>query len=202
MHKIDVHIIKSGRGYYDECIKSLKNEPINIHELNYSPDFGRVRMDGFSTGSSPYVAAVDDDDIVIEGIFERALEVMEQGYTAYYSNHYIMDASKNVYGKWFDTVYPPIGFAQEIQMHHVTVFRRDIIEPILPYLEGIKASHKKLLNLKCIHDGTVFGEDIMGLYWRIHDKNMHKETNKNDNPQQWKDKVKEYQTKILEKTKI
>ena len=201
MNKIDVNIIISDRGYYQECADSLKNEPVNIHEFKQSPEYGKLRIKGFSAGSSPYVAAVDDDDIVVEGIFQRALEIMEQGYTAYYSNHYVMDAEKNVYGKRFDRLSSNIGFSQDHQMHHIVVYRRDIIEEVLPYLDGVKTRDKQLLNLKCIHDGTVFGENRMGLYWRIHDKNMHKNVKTEDNPQHWKDKVTEYKTKILEKSK-
>lgn len=83
--KIDLHIIKSDRPYFDECIKSVEdsNAPINLH-------------------------------IVITG-------------------------------KWFEKLKPSRGFTQQVQMHHIVVYRRSVIEPLMHYLEGVKCREKNYL---------------------------------------------------------
>lgn len=200
--KVDVHIIKSDRGYFDECMESIKDEPINLHLLEHSEgEHGKLRIEGFKKGDSPYVALIDDDDVVIPGVFQRAIDVMEQGYSAYYSNHYVMDAEGNVYGRRFTKPMPPIGYSQWKQMHHVVVYRRDIITPILHLLDGVQLGDKLLLNLKSIYDGRVFGENRMGLYWRVHEKSMHKTRFIDDNPQEWHDAVEDYKNKLLARVK-
>lgn len=198
---IDVHIIKSDRGYYDECIDSLKDEPIDIHILKHSEgNLGKLRTEGFLKGNNEYAAAIDDDDILVKGTFNRAIQSLSSGnFTAYYTNHHIMDANKNVYGKWFDGLAEPVGFAQCKQMHHVVVYKKSVIEPVLKYLYGAKTFDKRLLNLKAIHDGEVKGDDAFGLYWRIHDKQMHKTNHVETNPTEWKEKVAEYEKKILDR---
>lgn len=195
---VDIHIIKSNRGYIDACLESIKDEPVNIHFLKHvDNEHGKLRMKGFSMGNSPYVSLVDDDDIVIPGIFDRAIMIMEKGYSAYYSNHYVMNAEGNVYGKRFDKLAPPIGFSQANQMHHVVVYRREIIQPVLSYLNGVKLFDKLLLNLKSIYDGRVYGENKMGLYWRVHDEGIHKKENIKENPKEWHEIVSYYKHKII-----
>ena len=196
---IDVHIIRSDRPYFEECLKSLETEDINLHFLEHNEErYGQLRIEGFSKGDCPYIAAIDDDDIVIEGIFQRAKEILDQGiHTAYYSNHYVMNENGEVYGKRFAELKPQIGYAQAKQMHHVVVYRRDVVEPVLKYLDGIQLQDKLLLNLKAIHDGPVFGEDRMGLYWRVHDKNMHKTRSAKNNPPEWHKMVNHYKRVLL-----
>lgn len=200
---IDVHVIKSNRGYFNECIESLKDDPIDVHILKHSDEnYGLLRAEGFLKGKHEYAAAIDDDDILIQGIFNTALKQMQTGkFTAYYSNHYIMNSNKKVYGKRFNKLASEIGFSQSIQMHHVVVYKKSIIEPVLKYLEGIKIFDKTLLNLKSIYDGKVKGDNNFGLYWRVHDKCIHKKPNKSfkNNPIKWQDKVDEYKRMILEK---
>jgi len=197
---IDVHIAKSNRPYFDECVESLKNEPINLHIVPYQ-EYGAMRIEGFMKGTSPFVAAVDDDDIVVEGVFHRALDALNKGYSAYYSNHHIMNGEGTVYGKWFDKLAKPIGFSQLRQMHHVVVYRREIIQPVLKYLSGIKIKDKELLNLKSIYDGTVFGDNFMGLYWRVHDQSIHTTRRREDNPPEWTEQVEWYRHQLLNRVK-
>lgn len=196
---IDVHIIKNDRGYLDECLESLEGSPINLHFVDYvDGNHGKARIKGFMQGHSPYVSCFDDDDIAVPTVFERALRVMEKGYTAYYSNHYYLDENRQVKGKRFGKIAAKPGMGQAAQMHHVVVYRRDVILPVLHLLDGIYASDQLLLNLKAIYDGKVLGDPFMGMYWRIHEHNLHKRKtfNNKNNPKEWQDAVEYYKNEI------
>lgn len=195
---IDVHVLVSDRPYIKECLESLKSEHIKIHLIDVdNENYGKARARGFSSGNFPYVASIDDDDIVVPEVFDRAIRILKTGnHTAYYSNHHVMDVDGKVYGQWFNQPAPNIGFSQCLQMHHVVVYRREIIEPVLKYLDGVKTQERRLLNLASIYSGKVFGDTFKGLYWRVHDGGLHKKYSVHDNPKEWHDIVKSYEKKL------
>jgi len=197
---IDVHVIQTGRKYAKECLDSLHDEPINLFLSKFIEGrIGLARVKAIMEGNSEFVSFVDDDDILVPGTFGIALEVLKKGYSAYYTNHFVMDSEKKVYGKWFHKPAKPIGFSQNIQMHHVVVYRRSIIERVFDSTALARTSERTLFNLASIYHGVVYGDDRMGLYWRVHDDSAHNV--KWENPKEWHIEVDRYQQKILNKQK-
>lgn len=87
MNRVDVHIIKPHPNHqhidrynrwFDQCLDSLKNEPVNIHLCDYSPgDIRAARYVGFSQGTCEYVSFVDWDDWVEPGIFSKCVNALD-----------------------------------------------------------------------------------------------------------------------------
>lgn len=193
---IDVHIINTDRPYRKRCVDSLSGEPINLFEAPFIKGrIGKARVNGIKMGTSEFVSFVDDDDILVPGAFTRALDILQQGFSAYYSNHYVMDVDGKVYGRWFDKPAKAIGFSQETQMHHIVVYRRELIEPVFAATELALYKERTLFNLASIYHGRVFGDDRMGLYWRVHEDSAH--TQVTAETQEWKDEVKRYRDMIM-----
>jgi len=71
---------------------------IKLHILPHDANYGAARAEGFSMWNNPFVAAVDD--IVVPEVFKRALNVLvDSNYSAYYSNHHVMEVEGNVFGQ-------------------------------------------------------------------------------------------------------
>lgn len=84
--KVDVHIIQPAVWddraikLHAQCVDSLKNEPVDIHFVDYVPgDIRAARFAGFSRGIHKYVSFVDWDDYIEPGIFSKCLMVLDRG---------------------------------------------------------------------------------------------------------------------------
>jgi len=82
-------------------------------------------------------------------------------------------------------------------MYHVVVYRRECIGGELKYLNNVKIKDKKLLNLVSLAGGPVKDDMFKGLYWRVHNDGVHKKFSEKDNPEEWKNRVLDYQRKLL-----
>jgi len=166
---IDVHVLTlptDRKDWFDLCIASLKDEPINLHILDGIQDkIGQARVNGFAQGSSDFVSYVDPDDYVLPGGFARCEEALTQhssvacAYTFEYRtgiNGTIRSYNSYHHGK-----------------HHLVVFRRSFLEN---YYERLKEQNilPEVWLLKQIEKNfkhKAFFEIAEPFYvWRIHDQ--------------------------------
>jgi hypothetical protein len=75
MFDIDVHILTrptSSKEWLAECIDSLKDEPVNLYVTQgVEGSIGQGRYHAFKLGNAPFVSFVDDDDLVVPGIYSE-----------------------------------------------------------------------------------------------------------------------------------
>ena len=178
---VDVHIGVSGREnseWFSQCLTSLVQEPVVVHLLDAVPgNIGAMRAEGFSRGTSEWVACVDPDDYITPGAFTRALPHLVAGVSAYYTNHSII-IDEQAKGSWFHTTSPAVGFAQAKDMHHLTIYRRSVIAPVLHLLDGMQTKPYAPLNLQAIMTGDVIGADLIEYHWRNHPGGLHNRAGK------------------------
>ena len=172
-----MHIGVSGnenQAWFDQCLASLKGEPVNIHLVDAVPgNLGRMRLDGFSRGTSPWVTYVDPDDYITPGAFHRALPHLISGVSAYYTNHAIVDEKGNRKGPWFHNMSKQLDFTQVKQMHHIVIYNREIIAPVVHLLDGSQSGELEPLNLHAVRSGRVIGTPREEYSWRIHPEGVH-----------------------------
>lgn len=77
---IDVHILLMGterQDFLEQCLESLKNEPITLHLAPGIPgDIRTARANALAKGTNPYVGWVDPDDFIIPGAYTRLLNII------------------------------------------------------------------------------------------------------------------------------
>ena len=142
--RIDVHVLllpTTDSILWQECLDSLKDEPVNIHIVEGVPGhIGKARYGGFSQGTSPYVSCVDPDDLVIPGAFAACLEELEAHPEAcgVYTDELIIDRSGNIIrpGIWSETPWNPLFQLEPKYLHHIFVMRRCYVEKY--YLEMLR----------------------------------------------------------------
>jgi len=199
---IDVHINtrkSDNKEYLQQCLESLNHDRVNVimHPFD-DRGVGYARLSALDKGNSDLFAFVDPDDYIEPGTFDRGLKILKNSnYSAYFTNHWVVKDNK-LQRKWFHKLRVG-GFTQETLMHHVVIFRKHVVEPVLPLLAGVKTSDIKLLNLQSILHGEVYGEEYCGYYWRC-DGGMNHTKYKPyvDNPVEWGNKVKQLRNEILE----
>lgn len=127
---IDVHILRmpgENQAWFDQCLHSLKNEPINLHVLDgKKDDLGGARAAAFLVGESPYVSWVDPDDYVLPGGFAACMTSLqsEQSVAACTQEY-----RTGISGKIIDLEKPANW------VHHLIVLRR---ETVIRYLQTWK----------------------------------------------------------------
>lgn len=77
---IDVHMLLMGnenKQILDQCMDSLKDEPINLHVCEgILGDLRTARVNALRKGSNEYVGWVDPDDFIIPGSYQRLLDII------------------------------------------------------------------------------------------------------------------------------
>jgi len=200
---IDVAIICSGsrESYFKECLLSLEKEPVNICVVDKQKTLGDGRIKSYEAGVNRFVCFVDDDDVIIPGAFDRALFKikLESNISAYYSNHLVVTEDlSTVIGRRFSKLSSP-GLLQDAQMHHIVVYDRNTISPVIGYLRGVHTRDRRLLNYHSIMNGRVIGDLNHGAMWRIHSGNNHKTADIRSNPPEWFAKIEELEKDIIDK---
>ena len=139
---IDVHIIRPQvtttitQEWFDKCLDSLKDEPVNIHFADYvAGDIRAARRAGFLMGNAKYVSFVDYDDWVEPGIFSHVYERLERRPDACgaftLSNRVIEFVNVGLLNPFKPWPLPARG--NLVDIHQLVVMRRDRCVPI--YLE-------------------------------------------------------------------
>lgn len=156
---IDVHVLThsgTNKQWLAQCLISLRDEPCRVHIINNDGrSVGEGRYKGYQAGDCDYVAYVDSDDYVKEGVFTHCLKALNKE-RAVITYEKILQQN----GKVFPFPKP---------MHNVSVYRR---EDVLPHLDKIKqshitADHHMRLTLKPTQ------LDFIGYVWRLHGGGAH-----------------------------
>lgn len=165
---IDVHILtrpEQNNVWFAECLDSLKDEPVVLHILQGVKDHvGLGRIQGFSQGSCEWVSFVDPDDVVVPGIFSKVLEVISTNdVDAVFTEEIQVDAD-------LKQLYPVRGF----NTHHLMVFRRSLLTPLLDDLKDFPIKGDRYLATEFIKKHRAKPLHEVGYKWRIHESNWHK----------------------------
>lgn len=125
MNPIDVHILRipsTRQDWLDVCLASLVDEPVNVRVIpGVEGNIGAGRAAGFALGEAQYVALVDPDDWVLPGGFAACLRVFNDYPEADAVGTYELYANEN--GEIVDRTH--------YQPHHLMVYRRSAITPLL-----------------------------------------------------------------------
>lgn len=180
---IDVYITISDReNYLEQCVRSLDNQPCNIHFNQYQSTAGKARYDAFTrAGSAKYVCFVDPDDYLIDEPLTKALYLLEQAgedRSAYYSNHWVLSNEKKI-KTWFSELSEPTSLKNIRDMHHIVIHKRDNIEKCIDLVRLSRTREWKIQNLYSLYDAPVIGDMTCHYAWRRDtEKNDHGGTHK------------------------
>ena len=182
--------VKEENEQFLECIQSLNESKSDI-KITISPfdhsGVGNARINAFNNSTEEYLCFIDPDDYVIGNPFKKAIIYLNEGYTAYYSNHYNIK-NNAITSTWFQRLYYDKVFQKE-QMHHTVVYKRSVIEKVMPFLRNVNAWDKYLLNLESLISGTVKGDNTIHYAWRVDGGGNHLKSPL-DNPPEWHQKIK------------
>jgi hypothetical protein len=177
---IDVHVLTlpdERQAWLQECLRSLEGHPVQVHVVEgIKNHVGRGRILGFAQGTSEWVSFVDDDDRVKPGAFASVLESITQ-----------FPQADAVFTReeWIDGVGALLQPAKAIPAkfstshiykffrwdHHLMVFRRSKLEPLLPKLMNFPmACNSFVADVFLKQYVCVMNPDI-GYQWRIHPNN-------------------------------
>lgn len=124
---IDVHVlVHEGTTQYqlERCLNSLRGEPCNVQVVeNANASVGAGRAKGYSAGVAPLVSYIDSDDELLPGTYRAVLDALEQRRSVVTMEEVVTEAT---------------GFVcpQKRPMHAVVGFRREDVEPLIPYMEA------------------------------------------------------------------
>jgi len=159
---IDIHVLThSGtrQDWLDQCLASLASEPCTVHVVEgIEGNICAGRVKGFSLGDHPYVGYVDSDDYVLPGVMDACLEALE--------THRAVVTMEQV-------------FSGEVQVdvkanHHLRVYQRADLLPILPALERLTCRHDAVFDhfiplTQLAFEGYVWRHDGMRSRTKLHD---------------------------------
>lgn len=198
---ISVHIIskpeeRTSERYY-KCLESLKGEPVNVVHADYIDGVGNARVSAIQRSHGEWISWIDPDDYVIDHGFSVCWNLISANpnCSAVYTNHWIAEKGK-IIKPWFHSLASGKGFSQCVQMHHLVVYRKSIIEKEFEYMKDVNTIDKKLFNLASISKGKVIGTDKCYYMWNKDGNQNHLRYTINDNPRKWLDRVNYYKRKI------
>lgn len=191
MNRVDVHIINPppnapDNGWLDQCLSSLKDEPVNVHMCDHVPgDIRAARRYGFSQGDCEYVSFVDWDDWVEPGAFVRCCESLDQHHQVCgaftLSNRVTTDRLGNVsvsllrkYEPW-----PMRRSNMLIDIHQLVVMRRsDVLRAYDRCYDEIPAliHNESWLYWEMARDKPWLALPFIGYNWRDHPDGVHRRT--------------------------
>jgi hypothetical protein len=184
---IDVIIIKKDSdALYDQLINSIPDDK-NIQVCVFPFDetgVGNARKYAIENTNNEYVCFLDPDDYMIGNPFPKAMKILSNGYTAYYTNHYLLKGEK-IQKKWFDTI-STRKIDQLFQMHHIIFYKRKIIEEYTEITRNVITKEKLIFNLASLTQGKVLGDIECHYAWRIDGNQTHKTNSDVNNPEEWK----------------
>jgi len=157
---IDIHVLThSGtrQDWLDQCLASLASEPCTVHVVEgFTGHIGRGRALGYTLGAHPYVGFVDPDDYVLPGVMSACLAGLEK-HSAVVTKERVLYADGSMHP------HPKRG-------HHIAVYRREVVTPVLPFLERVDYFGDKLMR-EHINPEPL---DFVGYVWRAHDQGVHR----------------------------
>lgn len=187
-HQIDCHILTLDRFdpiWIDECRLDLSHQPVNQHWLpGIEGNLAEARALGFSKGSQPYVSSVDPDNRILGGTFDALLDALIQNPKAPFAwaGEQLVDGNLKRWpikpNVWPDGYHPTLHIAHGRHVHGVKLFRRQLIEPLLPEMSSAGQACEFFLDFALSKPWTNPPKDqwpvhvpMVGRLWRQHDNN-------------------------------
>lgn len=179
--KIDVHVMAHPKDKSKlrvnaraAVLEQLQDEPVNVYtfEGKYKM-IGWGRAKGFRLGDSPLVSYVDDDDVIVPGIYAKILQAFkdEQRIDGLCTReiqdqeHYLNGRMGHAAHRW--KYYDKRHF---MRMHHITAYRRASILPFLEDIEDIPTtSEHTLVAHLMLNDARIKHLPKVGYHWCEHD---------------------------------
>lgn len=182
MNMIDVHILISPERelWLDECLASLKRQPINLYLIDgIKNHVGRGRIKGFSQGNSEWVSFVDDDDLVLPGAFSEIEDTVRNFPTAkaIFTREEFINEKGEVIKKATqlpDRFNKPHLLSLRRWDHHLMVFKRKELEVFLRDLKGLPMGCNAYLARQFIKNYPCVMHPMVAYQWRMHNSNWHK----------------------------
>jgi len=181
MIKVDVHIItrpKDNKVWLQECLDSLIDAPVNIFMIKGTKGhIGKGRGKGYLSGTSPYVAIVDPDDMVISGAFQACIDAMTDDCSGVFTDEIVInkdgDKIRNGYstgtGEWdWYLTYKVPAYG-----HHLIVMKREYVEQYINEIKKHSMLCEQLLSCLISKHGRLIHLPIDGYKWRLHTKGSH-----------------------------
>ncbi len=171
--RCDVHVIVNPdyREYHDQCLRSLLEEPIHLHQIPFTKgNIGVGRYNGFNSGHAEFVSFVDDDDYVIPGIFEKCYRALDENPDAI---GVVTREQRLIDGvlQAPDEIHLDAHWVSYFKfMHHLLMFRRDRILPFVELIKDCNTGEIAYLLIEVLSAGHKFClVDEVGYVWRIHE---------------------------------
>ncbi len=162
--------------FHEQCLESLKEEPINLHTVPaMNGHIGVARCNGFRAGTSEFVSYVDDDDYIVPGIFKKCYQVLDENPNAIG----VVTQEQVLKG---DKLIPPVVLPTDKKwqefvkyMHHLVVFRREAVRPYTERMKNYAWGSEYTLLIELLSDGHEFAIlNEVGYIWRLHEHSAHK----------------------------
>jgi len=158
---IDVHVLTySGtrEEWLEQCLRSLEGQPCTVHVVQgVDGNVGAGRAHGYTLGQHEFVSYVDSDDYVLPGVMETCLDWLQR-------HRAVVTREQRL---WGDRI-----AAKKEGGHHLTVYRRDLAQPLLAELPN----HPYLCDMLMIKKLIPFQLDYVGYVWRMHSAQGHRKT--------------------------
>ena len=179
--KIDVHVIAHPTDKSEirvnaraKVLEQLKDEPVNVYTFEGKHALiGWGRAHGFRQGDSPIVSYVDDDDIIIPGIFSQILQAFkDEPRIDGLCTREIQDREHFLNGRMGHSPHRWKYYDKRhfMRVHHITAYRR---ESILPFLDDIAeyptTSEHSLVAHLMLNDAIIKHLPKVGYHWREHE---------------------------------
>ena len=150
---IDVHVLTySGtrQEWLDQCLRSLEGENCTVHVVQgVEGNVGAGRAHAYTLGEHEFVSYVDSDDYVLPGVMDACFKALKR-YPA------VVTLEQQL---WGDRI-----AGKREGAHHLTVYRRELLRPVLHTLPD----HPLLCDRLVVRKMTPFQMDIEGYVWRRH----------------------------------
>jgi hypothetical protein len=156
-------------------LDSLKGHDIKLHVFpdrwNYLTDFHErilaIRKYGFSLGTADLVTYVDDDDVVMPGIFRKIQEVMDANPEAL-ACWSLED--------WANEDMTEIASSPFVRPHHLITMRRDAMNSVINLTkEWSIFDHRHSCHvhmLEGLPKESIVAIDQVGYVWRRHESSL------------------------------
>jgi len=156
---IDIHVLTySGTQpeWLERCLESLEGENCTVRVVpGVEGNVGAGRAQAYALGEHDFVGYVDSDDYVLPGVMDACLRALKHR-TA------VVTLERRLWGE-------RIAAARE-GGHHLTVYRRELVLPVLAELPN-HPYHCDMLMVRRIQPYQL---DFEGYVWRMHSGQGHR----------------------------
>jgi hypothetical protein len=171
------------KSWYDQCLNSLKDEPINLHILEgIEGHVGVKRTEGYRLGTAEFVSHVDDDDYIEPGAYQHCIDLLDQHPEAVgvstRERMFWEDGKENIQPARIQPNFKSrVSLVQHDlpYIHHVVVIRREAAIAALSIVQDLNIHVDKAMYIALYEHGHhfIFSDKVMYNY-RQHDNQAHK----------------------------